>query len=596
MKKSVKKYLLVASALLATSSLAVVTAACVSTEKEKLNDRETKLLDQENSSTEPEIKSREKRENDKLSDFDFNLTKTKPVLVSKQKIYLSDHNKSIIEQEIKAFKEKLAKEVNFDTKPVALNWNTNNLPDQFKNNPAFIIDGKFLKDIKHNEARLFSLLPLIHDGIMPLISTVESTKQNDLVNLLINEKQLKEKSPLHISLNPFALNNYLNSPLFLYDVQHGIVRNLYWFINSQNNAQWKQATLEGFIPNKSIRIPSRSLLIEPDFNPSNQKVVNLVLELKNEKNQRINLDLQVKPISVTAHDNTNHWVYENPIVDFSNLEGNEFSFVSLKEKGKDKDLFNDQFKQRPIFVRYSKDAKVPPVYGLSLNTIIENRYHTSFLSQYLNVDPQIFTSLQRNIGDNRSPFFFNKNLKDVTRQEIDNLLIPYFLTNNYSSNLTLRYEVSDVNYQTQELAINAVFKNKVTNEEYKTNKIIFGFDKFENLEVEKIIKNTETSLYVPAKYDTKTANGKKNIEEYLKKNKLTFDNITYENLSEIWSVVHSDFDFEKFEHPKIEMVKNPDKTITLKVSMKQWYVNDQIKTNNDFVVVKEFNIDYFKNN
>ncbi|KEZ22953.1 Vmc-like lipoprotein signal peptide domain-containing protein [Ureaplasma diversum] len=596
MKKSIKKYLIASSAILVASSLvATVAVACTPTKRTPLVEG-SEQANQSGSQNNNNNNNNGSTSNSKSSLFDFDLTKTRPSFAEKQKIYLSDKNKEIINQEIEIFKKKLAQEVDFDTKPAKLVWDPSNLPDQFKQDPRFMIDNKFLKEVKHTDIRLSTFLPFVNQGIMPLVSKIEPNEQKNLVTLLVNEKQ-KEDQPIYVSFNPFIIGNYLNSPLFLYDVQHGIVRDLYWFKKDQNSKQWKQATLEGFIPNKSIRLPSSELLKAPDFDPANEKVVNLVLELKNENNEKITLNLEAKPRSFIQRDNLRRYVYENPEVNFSELKGNKFTFVSLKANGNDKDLLPDQIKQNPIFVRYQKDEKVAPVLGVRLNTIIEDRHALSYIGQYITVDRVIFAQIQNRLTNNKTPFFFNKNLKEVSRSDIDNILIPYFFTNDPSLNLTLRYEVSDVDLKSQELAITAVFKDKTTNQEYRTGKIFFGFDKFENLEQEKIILNTESSLYTEPGYDENTEAGKKKIKEYLDKNKLTYENInSYEQISDIWTVIHSEFDFEKFEHPKIGLIKNDDKSITLTVSMKQRYVNGEVKTSDDFEVVKQFTINYFKNN
>lgn len=79
-------------------------------------------------------------------------------------------------------------------------------------------------------------------------------------------------------------------------------------------------------------------------------------------------------------------------------------------------------------------------------------------------------------------------------------------------------------------------------------------------------------------------------------NKLDFNKLTYNDLSELALVMFEDVDLENTKI-HVEMIKNKDRSITLKAYVDKAYKNGKLKISNKAdILIKEFKVNYFMTN
>ncbi|WP_016829185.1 hypothetical protein [Ureaplasma urealyticum] len=380
---------------------------------------------------------------------------------------------------------------------------------------------------------------------------------------------------------------YLVSEISDYDMQNGILRSVYRIANPNLKIKdlYLDGSIYGFKKQKSKYMNFTNLFQWP----SNDEKVCFDIVFKNKNTNQT----YTKNIELT-YSKEKKYILDS-LIDYSEFAPGEYELVSIK-KHDDTNAKNLINPNNPNIARifkvkvFKENEKFKPI---TLATINQQE-----ADEYDRQNNQIIYKNNSEIGILNDPnkikelgtfLYFKKSLSEITIDDLDRYFKTYFINPEQDfNNFSRQYKITKIDKEKQTVELSVLHINNKTNETY-VSPINF---KFHYQHVYDINKNTDAKLEL--NFDESKKEQKQKLQTLV--NKLDFNKLTYNDLSELALVMFEDVDLENTKI-HVEMIKNKDRSITLKAYVDKAYKNGKLKISNKAdILIKEFKVNYFMTN
>ncbi|MEJ3648243.1 hypothetical protein [Ureaplasma urealyticum] len=380
---------------------------------------------------------------------------------------------------------------------------------------------------------------------------------------------------------------YLVSEISDYDMQNGILRSVYRIANPNLKIKdlYLDGSIYGFKKQKSKYMNFTNLFQWP----SNDEKVCFDIVFKNKNTNQT----YTKNIELT-YSKEKKYILDS-LIDYSEFAPGEYELVSIK-KHDDTNAKNLINPNNPNITRifkvkvFKENEKFKPI---TLATINQQE-----ADEYDRQNNQIIYKNNSEIGILNDPnkikelgtfLYFKKPLSEITIDDLDRYFKTYFINPEQDfNNFSRQYKITKIDKEKQTVELSVLHINNKTNETY-VSQINF---KFHYQHVYDVNKNTDAKLEL--NFDESKKEQKQKLQALV--NKLDFNKLTYNDLSELALVMFEDVDLENTKI-HVEMIKNKDRSITLKAYVDKAYKNGKLKISNKAdILIKEFKVNYFMTN
>ncbi|EDX54215.1 hypothetical protein [Ureaplasma urealyticum] len=380
---------------------------------------------------------------------------------------------------------------------------------------------------------------------------------------------------------------YLVSEISDYDMQNGILRSVYRIANPNLKIKdlYLDGSIYGFKKQKSKYMNFTNLFQWP----SNDEKVCFDIVFKNKNTNQT----YTKNIELT-YSKEKKYILDS-LIDYSEFAPGEYELVSIK-KHDDTNAKNLINPNNPNIARifkvkvFKENEKFKPI---TLATINQQE-----ADEYDRQNNQIIYKNNSEIGILNDPnkikelgtfLYFKKPLSEITIDDLDRYFKTYFINPEQDfNNFSRQYKITKIDKEKQTVELSVLHINNKTNETY-VSPINF---KFHYQHVYDVNKNTDAKLEL--NFDESKKEQKQKLQALV--NKLDFNKLTYNDLSELALVMFEDVDLENTKI-HVEMIKNKDRSITLKAYVDKAYKNGKLKISNKAdILIKEFKVNYFMTN
>ncbi|EDT49761.1 putative lipoprotein [Ureaplasma urealyticum serovar 13 str. ATCC 33698] len=380
---------------------------------------------------------------------------------------------------------------------------------------------------------------------------------------------------------------YLVSEISDYDMQNGILRSVYRIANPNLKIKdlYLDGSIYGFKKQKSKYMNFTNLFQWP----SNDEKVYFDIVFKNKNTNQT----YTKNIELT-YSKEKKYILDS-LIDYSEFAPGEYELVSIK-KHDDTNAKNLINPNNPNIARifkvkvFKENEKFKPI---TLATINQQE-----ADEYDRQNNQIIYKNNSEIGILNDPnkikelgtfLYFKKPLSEITIDDLDRYFKTYFINPEQDfNNFSRQYKITKIDKEKQTVELSVLHINNKTNETY-VSPINF---KFHYQHVYDVNKNTDAKLEL--NFDESKKEQKQKLQALV--NKLDFNKLTYNDLSELALVMFEDVDLENTKI-HVEMIKNKDRSITLKAYVDKAYKNGKLKISNKAdILIKEFKVNYFMTN
>lgn len=380
---------------------------------------------------------------------------------------------------------------------------------------------------------------------------------------------------------------YLVSEISDYDMQNGILRSVYRIANPNLKIKdlYLDGSIYGFKKQKSKYMNFTNLFQWP----SNDEKVCFDIVFKNKNTNQT----YTKNIELT-YSKEKKYILDS-LIDYSEFAPGEYELVSIK-KHDDTNAKNLINPNNPNIARifkvkvFKENEKFKPI---TLATINQQE-----ADEYDRQNNQIIYKNNSEIGILNDPnkikelgtfLYFKKSLSEITIDDLDRYFKTYFINPEQDfNNFSRQYKITKIDKEKQTVELSVLHINNKTNETY-VSPINF---KFHYQHVYDVNKNTDAKLEL--NFDESKKEQKQKLQALV--NKLDFNKLTYNDLSELALVMFEDVDLENTKI-HVEMIKNKDRSITLKAYVDKAYKNGKLKISNKAdILIKEFKVNYFMTN
>ncbi|EDU66812.1 putative lipoprotein [Ureaplasma urealyticum serovar 11 str. ATCC 33695] len=380
---------------------------------------------------------------------------------------------------------------------------------------------------------------------------------------------------------------YLVSEISDYDMQNGILRSVYRIANPNLKIKdlYLDGSIYGFKKQKSKYMNFTNLFQWP----SNDEKVCFDIVFKNKNTNQA----YTKNIELT-YSKEKKYILDS-LIDYSEFAPGEYELVSIK-KHDDTNAKNLINPNNPNIARifkvkvFKENEKFKPI---TLATINQQE-----ADEYDRQNNQIIYKNNSEIGILNDPnkikelgtfLYFKKSLSEITIDDLDRYFKTYFINPEQDfNNFSRQYKITKIDKEKQTVELSVLHINNKTNETY-VSPINF---KFHYQHVYDVNKNTDAKLEL--NFDESKKEQKQKLQTLV--NKLDFNKLTYNDLSELALVMFEDVDLENTKI-HVEMIKNKDRSITLKAYVDKAYKNGKLKISNKAdILIKEFKVNYFMTN
>lgn len=380
---------------------------------------------------------------------------------------------------------------------------------------------------------------------------------------------------------------YLVSEISDYDMQNGILRSVYRIANPNLKIKdlYLDGSIYGFKKQKSKYMNFTNLFQWP----SNDEKVCFDIVFKNKNTNQT----YTKNIELT-YSKEKKYILDS-LIDYSEFAPGEYELVSIK-KHDDTNAKNLINPNNPNIARifkvkvFKENEKFKPI---TLATINQQE-----AGEYDRQNNQIIYKNNSEIGILNDPnkikelgtfLYFKKSLSEITIDDLDRYFKTYFINPEQDfNNFSRQYKITKIDKEKQTVELSVLHINNKTNETY-VSPINF---KFHYQHVYDVNKNTDAKLEL--NFDESKKEQKQKLQTLV--NKLDFNKLTYNDLSELALVMFEDVDLENTKI-HVEMIKNKDRSITLKAYVDKAYKNGKLKISNKAdILIKEFKVNYFMTN
>ena len=380
---------------------------------------------------------------------------------------------------------------------------------------------------------------------------------------------------------------YLVSEISDYDMQNGILRSVYRIANPNLKIKdlYLDGSIYGFKKQKSKYMNFTNLFQWP----SNDEKVCFDIVFKNKNTNQT----YTKNIELT-YSKEKKYILDS-LIDYSEFAPGEYELVSIK-KHDDTNAKNLINPNNPNIARifkvkvFKENEKFKPI---TLTTINQQE-----ADEYDRQNNQIIYKNNSEIGILNDPnkikelgtfLYFKKSLSEITIDDLDRYFKTYFINPEQDfNNFSRQYKITKIDKEKQTVELSVLHINNKTNETY-VSPINF---KFHYQHVYDVNKNTDAKLEL--NFDESKKEQKQKLQTLV--NKLDFNKLTYNDLSELALVMFEDVDLENTKI-HVEMIKNKDRSITLKAYVDKAYKNGKLKISNKAdILIKEFKVNYFMTN
>ncbi|ACI59833.1 putative lipoprotein [Ureaplasma urealyticum serovar 10 str. ATCC 33699] len=380
---------------------------------------------------------------------------------------------------------------------------------------------------------------------------------------------------------------YLVSEISDYDMQNGILRSVYRIANPNLKIKdlYLDGSIYGFKKQKSKYMNFTNLFQWP----SNDEKVCFDIVFKNKNTNQT----YTKNIELT-YSKEKKYILDS-LIDYSEFAPGEYELVSIK-KHDDTNAKNLINPNNPNIARifkvkvFKENEKFKPI---TLATINQQE-----ADEYDRQNNQIIYKNNSEIGILNDPnkikelgtfLYFKKSLSEITIDDLDRYFKTYFINPEQDfNNFSRQYKITKIDKEKQTVELSVLHINNKTNETY-VSPINF---KFHYQHVYDVNKNTDAKLEL--NFDESKKEQKQKLQALV--NKLDFNKLTYNYLSELALVMFEDVDLENTKI-HVEMIKNKDRSITLKAYVDKAYKNGKLKISNKAdILIKEFKVNYFMTN
>ncbi|MDU3864788.1 hypothetical protein [Ureaplasma urealyticum] len=380
---------------------------------------------------------------------------------------------------------------------------------------------------------------------------------------------------------------YLVSEISDYDMQNGILRSVYRIANPNLKIKdlYLDGSIYGFKKQKSKYMNFTNLFQWP----SNDEKVCFDIVFKNKNTNQT----YTKNIELT-YSKEKKYILDS-LIDYSEFAPGEYELVSIK-KHDDTNAKNLINPNNPNIARifkvkvFKENEKFKPI---TLATINQQE-----ADEYDRQNNQIIYKNNSEIGILNDPnkikelgtfLYFKKPLSEITIDDLDCYFKTYFINPEQDfNNFSRQYKITKIDKEKQTVELSVLHINNKTNETY-VSPINF---KFHYQHVYDVNKNTDAKLEL--NFDESKKEQKQKLQALV--NKLDFNKLTYNDLSELALVMFEDVDLENTKI-HVEMIKNKDRSITLKAYVDKAYKNGKLKISNKAdILIKEFKVNYFMTN
>lgn len=380
---------------------------------------------------------------------------------------------------------------------------------------------------------------------------------------------------------------YLVSEISDYDMQNGILRSVYRIANPNLKIKdlYLDGSIYGFKKQKSKYMNFTNLFQWP----SNDEKVCFDIVFKNKNTNQT----YTKNIELT-YSKEKKYILDS-LIDYSEFAPGEYELVSIK-KHDDTNAKNLINPNNPNIARifkvkvFKENEKFKPI---TLATINQQE-----ADEYDRQNNQIIYKNNSEIGILNDPnkikelgtfLYFKKPLSEITIDDLDRYFKTYFINPEQDfNNFSRQYKITKIDKEKQTVELSVLHINNKTNETY-VSPINF---KFHYKHVYDVNKNTDAKLEL--NFDESKKEQKQKLQALV--NKLDFNKLTYNDLSELALVMFEDVDLENTKI-HVEMIKNKDRSITLKAYVDKAYKNGKLKISNKAdILIKEFKVNYFMTN
>lgn len=380
---------------------------------------------------------------------------------------------------------------------------------------------------------------------------------------------------------------YLVSEISDYDMQNGILRSVYRIANPNLKIKdlYLDGSIYGFKKQKSKYMNFTNLFQWP----SNDEKVCFDIVFKNKNTNQT----YTKNIELT-YSKEKKYILDS-LIDYSEFAPGEYELVSIK-KHDDTNAKNLINPNNPNIARifkvkvFKENEKFKPI---TLATINQQE-----ADEYDRQNNQIIYKNNSEIGILNDPnkikelgtfLYFKKPLSEITIDDLDRYFKTYFINPEQDfNNFSRQYKITKIDKEKQTVELSVLHINNKTNETY-VSQINF---KFHYQHVYDVNKNTDAKLEL--NFDESKKEQKQKLQALV--NKLDFNKLTYNDLSELALVMFEDVDLENTKI-HVEMIKNKDRSITLKAYVDKAYKNGKLKISNKVdILIKEFKVNYFMTN
>ncbi|EDT48979.1 putative lipoprotein [Ureaplasma parvum serovar 1 str. ATCC 27813] len=380
---------------------------------------------------------------------------------------------------------------------------------------------------------------------------------------------------------------YLISEISDYDMQNGILRSVYRIANPKLAIKdfYLDGSLYGFKKEKSKYMNFTSLFQWP--NAEEKATFDVVFKNKNSAQS------YTKKIEL-IYSKEKKFILDS-LINYSEFTPGEYELVSIK-KHDDMNAKNLINPNNPNIAKifkikvFKENEKFKPITLTSINQQEADEYDRQ-RNQIIHKNNSEIGILDdsNKIKELGTFLYFKKPLSEITINDFDRYFRTYFICPEQDFNdFSRQYKITKIDKQKQIIELSILHINNKTNEIY-SSPINF---KFYYKKIYDINKNTDARLDLS--FDESKKDQKQKLQELV--NKLNFDKLTYNDLSELAVVMFEDVDLENTKI-YVEMIKNKDRSITLKAFFDKAFKNGKLKiSNKPDILIKEFKINYFMPN